>query len=959
MAMAQTSLSLNIPQPDATTGPLSAVASPRTRTLKAKTRSNLEEGWRKAEEVFAQECRGRRLGDLKLQGKEGVLNKWKEKYPEPVGDPEARYKRSQLTGVLKNVLKAVDVVGAFASQAGSIAFPPAGMCFSAFQFLIDAPAKIYKVYDDLEALFTEVEKALVRVKIYDRILDLDEALVLSTNNILVSLAKVCAIATKVLLKGGHWNLVKNAVKVVLGGDDSGVSSALEDFRRLAVDQNMLTGAVTLEHVMKSEESVNQILGVAEDIRKSLGTVISNSNDEKTRFVLKNKLDKIEERLFRKTVTSEAFWKASSDYLLPGTLEALQDQSAYKEWLDESVDGPTVLAISGPTGSGKTRILEAIKSDMDFRREDAEKDDPSIYVAAYSFEKKRYNDSGVKESLDAVIRMTSGIPNAFRALALQVARQSTTYANLLHSQVSTNISVRLEQRQVQSAIGKARYGDSHNFYSDETDIERLSDALKLSAFSVSKPSKLYIILDAIDLEDVADLEAFLDKLTDKGHGSETNVPQVKVLVSFDTAIPKLQIMLSRKAISIVSAPDISRQLMPLFLRKEMTEIGLFQDSDRATRNVRRDVESTILKDPLVSFSNIRQKVSKLQEAVKRGLPQAEMTSLLVEATEAEADDDARSRIRSFERSAAPSDIVLANAVLPWILCSPSKSLSVSVIESGLCLEGLSPPVETLGKRFKKHFGELIVFDNEEWVSVNENVQQFLLAKEERSYESLADRDESIISVDISIKNATESNFKKFIWDLNEHVNSSKFQFNQVEVDTRRRIHFEPIRSQVKMVHLMFQVLNVGWEAETEMILGFASAALPGYLSDLQQKESFVTRQDRKMIGEGLISYLRDTYTFDQKHQFLPGPWLLEPDSVSAMEFWLKDQQVIDQLPLKEQRWLRAALSTENGYLGFMRERTTAICKQWLTDWLADSAEVYNWIDNYIEAVSSRIFGPIAC
>jgi len=148
----------------------------------------LTRAWQDADQQFYEKT-GRRLKTSGVSQKQSVLEIWKHKYD--VDDSEAARKYDQMANLLQTVLDGVEVIGAFAAQAASMAFAPAGMCFNAIAFLIDAPRQIKKVYDTLKALFEEVGEFLVKFKILRRIDDsmgLDEDLVENTNKILISLS---------------------------------------------------------------------------------------------------------------------------------------------------------------------------------------------------------------------------------------------------------------------------------------------------------------------------------------------------------------------------------------------------------------------------------------------------------------------------------------------------------------------------------------------------------------------------------------------------------------------------------------------------------------------------------------------------------------------------------------------------------------------------------------------------
>lgn len=115
-------------------------STPFPRT--AKVVGRLDSKWRELERKWNAD-NGEQLGRLDINGKQGVLARWKKRYDSDAGDKSSE----DMLNILDKVLNGVELVGAFAAQGVSMVFSPAGMCFNAIGFLIDFPRQIKKVYD--------------------------------------------------------------------------------------------------------------------------------------------------------------------------------------------------------------------------------------------------------------------------------------------------------------------------------------------------------------------------------------------------------------------------------------------------------------------------------------------------------------------------------------------------------------------------------------------------------------------------------------------------------------------------------------------------------------------------------------------------------------------------------------------------------------------------------------------
>lgn len=353
-------------------------------------------------------------------------------------DPVENDKQDRIKRLTSNMLKIIEIFGGVAAQGASIMFSPAGLCFNALEFLIKIPARISEFYDDVANLFEEISAFSKNFKVYQRIedfADLGDELRESSHKLMIVFVDICAMSIDIL-SSSKTRTFKHLAKKALLDDDSGVRDKREEFRQLVEHQGQLSGAITLEHVLKSEyerkgdtnklfealksasENGRQQLAKLDELNDGMKTVISaTSGKEKQR----ERNERICKKLSVPHTTSQASNKAFQqivEKIEPNTGDWLEQCGAYKDWLDFDSKAGQVLFIGGPNGCGKSYLAHAIMDKVKTGNHTGKATSTRVSYALYRFEKdeRRPRDNAIRE--------------AFRSIAAQVAQQDEIYSTRL-------------------------------------------------------------------------------------------------------------------------------------------------------------------------------------------------------------------------------------------------------------------------------------------------------------------------------------------------------------------------------------------------------------------------------------------------------------------------------------------------------------------------------------------------
>ncbi|KAI4198228.1 MAG: hypothetical protein LQ350_005390 [Teloschistes chrysophthalmus] len=357
-------------------------------------------------------------------------------------DPDNDRKRQRVKQIAVNVLKLIQLLGGVAAQGASVVFGPAAQCFCAFKFLLDIPARISRFHEDLAKLFAEISTFLQVFKIYQRIEDfarVDVELKRCAHKLMVLIVDICALSIK-YFSGSKFRKMLSDAKVALFEDDTGVKAKLEEFKTLINHQSQISDAVTLEHVLRSEHeqtgSLKKVLDILNQTSDNTNSKLQEMNEElkdihrDTKLVAKyvaastdqkkrqDRIEQIYKKLYVETndinYIEKAFRQIHDESQEP-TGSWLDDIEVYKKWTDLDAEcDPTVLWLSGESGTGKTHLACTILNSFMKRVSSAENNSMRVSSAFYRYDRneKRPRDDTVNYSL--------------RCIAAQLAKKNPVY-----------------------------------------------------------------------------------------------------------------------------------------------------------------------------------------------------------------------------------------------------------------------------------------------------------------------------------------------------------------------------------------------------------------------------------------------------------------------------------------------------------------------------------------------------
>lgn len=812
-------------------------------------RDSLDRGWAVAAADFKLRT-GLQLGDFN-GGKDGVLGSLRSAYDE---NNEKMKKHDALWQVIDKVLTGVEWVGSLASSIGGLIFPPAGACFSAIEALINIPRLIKKLSDDLRKLFDRIMSFFTNLKVLRRAdaqLGLDDELVRKTNEILMCLVRVCAIA--IHARDHKWSTISSSLFL---GDDK-MDEALKEFKILCEDQNKLITTVTLEEAMQTRSITKDINGRTIVIESQTREANEGIKDLRADNALKKNREATQDMVSQ--IKKE--WKIHETEingshhelgprlanLLPGTYEALAANEQYSAWADKK-HHRRLLYLSGDIGTGRTFFLAALARRIEEEKRNLVEGDPSIYLVYYSFK-------GVDETnSDENKGRHTALHTALKDIACCLAQQSTTYAKLLF--------------------------EEYRSLRDEN-LESLWTQLKFESFDAPAKSVLYLLFDGLDqLKNSRPLVDVLESIVanDKARISGDKLKLRIILTGAGDTISK------KFSIPTIDVTEINKPLIRHYVQSGMQDLLGVQDTDTLSSG------DLLVEDILMfaegSFSAASQRLKTVDDAIIEDLDFDEICQRVKSQTISTLEQEGAQLLADTCEALKPYHREQLKEILYWSAFGVFWP-RLDILQASLFLQRQTRSLESLERKIQRRFAKVLSVQGDV-VVIDSRVRQYI--------------------VSVNVDSASPPGNSSTPDDAN--ASSSKIKDNLYEGNP---LQVSTIEGHYTIVKRCLQVLNEDDPAvrdKTRSLIKYASWYLPEHISALKNANFHkLNTEQRKLIGEGMIEFLSDEECVDTvwTEGFLhSATWIgdaFDSPSVLSIGELLADKGILQEMSPKNRRIAR--------------------------------------------------------
>ena len=703
-------------------------------------------------------------------------------------DSENSSKNQRIKESASNVLRLIELLCGIAAQGASAVFGPATLCFNAVQALISIPAKISKFHDELALLFAEISAFMKQFQIYRRIeqfAEIDVELKQCTHKVMIVFVDICAISIDII-SGSRLKKLKSLGKIALFDNDSGVQDKLEELKRLVTQQGQISDAITLEHVLRSEQeltgSVRKILETLKQDSEVSGRLLEAKSQEildeiaETRRALRTvdartealqkdvddrKGERKQQELFSQackklSIDRESIRKLEKTFdqmrgdCLQGTGDWLRDIDVYKSWSDLESDDDSPLLLRGSSGSGKSHLAIAALDDLERRYSIAGSNALRLSVAYYQF------------TSDTKLSHSSVIKEALRTMAAQIAEKNLVFLK--------NLCSRLEPKDPS--------------FIKNTDIEHLSTEL-IAPTSMKDTTDIAYVLFFDGLDQISS-----DEATNQLYRAILAMKSSKLRIMLTGAEEDSPLFLEPSdggldMVANIRVEDHNEGDIKRFIDWGLEGCEILKGSapgiTRIVNSIRRELPEIVNGN----FNNVRQMLDIVEEAVKSGSPEDDVMELISVDTLKNKHSATEKLVKKLQESLNVQEINELNEILIWTIYA-KEYLSVDEMRAALFLHTKSTPLQSLEDKVAQKYSRLLQInpDNNNAFELRNSYLEDYFAESKRQ-ELIVDAEgnrDPTISMTIRIDGVKLSKVQRFLWDLSEKVVLDKFTFTESLADS---------------------------------------------------------------------------------------------------------------------------------------------------------------------------------
>ncbi|XDG05652.1 hypothetical protein ABKA04_005267 [Annulohypoxylon sp. FPYF3050] len=308
-------------------------------------------------------------------------------------------KKSEKFGAFKSVvnktLQCINTVGGIVADGASTVFAPAGMCYNALTFVIQAWQGYEGIFENLAELLEKCTEFLERLESYEGRMDVRLKRVAVQN--LRLFVEICDRTIK--LRRKHNKFLAFTKQLFL--NDNGIGDLLGMMDRLNTKESLLVNAQTYKLVSDSAGDIKLILDSQKEQKKEQEAKKWRTTIAKALGFPPNTLDNDGEPI----PNWQRAFDARKNTLVPETGKWIIDHEDFIQWSKSTTPAKPVIMLGGRNGSGKTSVMA---NTLRYLKKMNRAGPTSRAVTAYFFmegEKKKSDDEEAGSSRLEVVSRT--------------------------------------------------------------------------------------------------------------------------------------------------------------------------------------------------------------------------------------------------------------------------------------------------------------------------------------------------------------------------------------------------------------------------------------------------------------------------------------------------------------------------------------------------------------------------
>jgi hypothetical protein len=772
-------------------------------------------------------------------------------------------------------------------------------------------------------MFEMIQNFLQSFKIYERYDDLanvGEEFKRATHAVMICFVDICSLYIDRFTGSKRKELLANA-KMALFNHDSGIKNKMSEFRDLVDYNDRISGAVTLEQILKSrhnsETSFKELFRILRSesnqvgaINDTVGNIYMTQIEEKTERTRQDRIKMIREKLdfYEESVQPKKILDQMTEQRVEGSGDWLKENSIYRSWLDYKSSTNPILLLHGNSGTGKSFLSSYIASQL---KSPTSSDGVIPSVAYYNFPDEDNKDKRNEE----IINNPHSPATALKSMALQLAYEDETFAAKLK-----NFLERLNE-----PLKNSNY-------------EKLIEALELA---LNRKGSVFLIFDGFDhvsFKNATDMFDTLENLSKKGLRI--------VATGVETAFTNLRRDLTPHL--VIKINEYNKTDVVRFIEKWLQDQNLLQGSESESVEVRDLVLEKLPKNTDGSFSSISRSLQNIKQASNH-----DDVRQLVQLQVIERDKRFVERILdTLNSSLTPQEIDQVNVLLVWVIYA-NWTFDIDDLQAAWFVRHKSPllqPLETIirekySKIFDIHDGDVVTDERIEGFMKDSNSPYLKTTRD--------DGDEARISLNLTINRVGVSTVRRFLWDLAEAASFDRFPFETIDsgIKSQKCISASPAEAELMIVQDCIDVLLKEPNAKTEPIAYYALFSMYRHLENLiNLEDKYLGAAEIVEVGRELMNLFSDIEHLRLHWRALPGYVLpfLEDQAARTLWKWFKYLRDQKGFSSKDRKWLDLVTANEERKVRVLRDVAVMVSEEWLCT-EEDSTPRYRWLKRFIELV----------
>ncbi|KAF9773209.1 hypothetical protein IL306_009020 [Fusarium sp. DS 682] len=769
-------------------------------------------------------------------------------------------KNAEKYGTVKNIfnrtLECIQTVGGIVANGASYVFAPAGTCYNALTFVIQAWQGYEGIFESLAGLLEKCIEFLDRLTYYADF-GMDSKLTKVACQHLQVFVDIC---DRTLRLRSKRNKFAAFMKQMFLNDD-GVQDLLVAMKNLIDKEHGLVSAQTWKSSNEAAANSRDGLSLTRNVHASLvddrNQKLHDRDVNNWKLAIVNALDLDRTIIEPNHEPWDKMWKRNK---VEGSGEWLLQDSRFTRWVSGSQDSKRILALEGEEGAGKTILASNVIVHLRKMKGSGQR-----VIVAHNF--------------------------------LDVDSKSTTDAN------DANIISRYVMCQLAFAedpVMKSIAGICEKVQSFSSPLDMWTQLLLENQDLLVMDVKLFIVLDGLG-SNAEVLINFLQRFSDNPIIERARIFLTGNKRLFDGINSAGGVKMDKIILSEANSKDLV-----LFINKRMDSMEILNNTSRPGVS---DLRTKILSSLQSSTGGDYYKIGRVLDNISKTDDVDEIDSLLESAGNVRP-DQIESDIEKLNQQRTAKEIAEINEMILWVN-DARVWFTPTEIESALALKAGPKASTSLMSIEAKIASKYTIFSTDSGFveyKVSEIQEKIPLKKRDMVDHESSSGFKEIQPAEVNI-------IKHYLSTVCPSDLYQKFGFDDFfELKMARKGNYicqDPDNSEASMVLRCINCLVDQRNKKTERLLDYASSNLHIHLKDTDL--SLTDRSLKAEVGVALLRLFTEQYALDSLFGFhslhedayevqiskdwLPGSWktwILSDQGIHSVSKWLKDSAVVEHI-----------------------------------------------------------------